>query len=41
MLFRKREGLRVWVEGRANLVESEIGWVDEGELGYGGGSGGY
>ena len=37
MLFRKREE----VEGRANLVESEIGWVDEGELGYGGGSGQY
>jgi hypothetical protein len=40
VLFR-REGKGVGVEGRANLVESEIGWVDEGELGYGGGSGRY
>jgi hypothetical protein len=41
MLFRRREGRGVEMEGRANLVESEIGWVDEGELGYGGGSGQY
>lgn len=41
MLFRKGVGRRVAVEGKTNLVESEIGWVDEGELGYGGGSGRY
>jgi hypothetical protein len=37
-LFGKREGR---VEGKANLVETEVGWVDEAELGYGGGSGRY
>jgi hypothetical protein len=38
VLFERREGR---VEERANVVETEVGWVDEVELGYGRGSGRY